>query len=59
MPLAVLLGYGAPELTNIGGFAPKLDPAFCVHIGARDIDRGERELVQQTGHSFYYDARNR
>ena len=38
MPLAVLLGYGAPELTNVGGFAPKLDPKLCVHVGARDID---------------------
>ncbi len=42
MPLAVVLGYGAPELINIGGFSPKLDPALCVHVGARDIDRGER-----------------
>ncbi|HEU4433104.1 MAG TPA: arginase family protein, partial [Pyrinomonadaceae bacterium] len=35
MPLAALLGFGAPELTNVGGFAPKLDPRLCVHIGAR------------------------
>ena len=52
MPLAVLLGYGAPELTNIAGFAPKLDPAFCVHVGARDIDRYERELVNKLGIRF-------
>ncbi len=26
MPLAALLGYGTPELTNVAGFAPKLDP---------------------------------
>ena len=52
MPLAVLLGYGASELTNIGGFSPKLDPALCVHIGARDIDRGERELVRKLGIRF-------
>src|SRR6185312_4823501 len=44
MPLAVLLGYGTPQLTNIAGFAPKLEPSLCVHLGARDIDRGEREL---------------
>jgi arginase len=47
MPLAVLLGYGAPELTAIGGFTPKVSPEFLVHVGARDIDRGERELVQK------------
>jgi arginase len=52
MPLAVLLGFGAPELTNIAGFAPKLDPALCVHVGARDIDRGERELVNRLGIRF-------
>jgi arginase len=49
MPLSALLGFGAPELTEIGGFAPKLDPRFCAHIGARDIDAGERELIRQLG----------
>src|SRR5712671_1099052 len=53
MPLAVLLGYGAPELTNIGGFSPKLDPKLCAHVGARDIDPGERELVRKLGMRFF------
>jgi arginase len=53
MPLAALLGYGAPALTNIGGFAPKLEPRFCAHVGARDIDRGERELIRQLGMRFF------
>jgi arginase len=52
MPLGVLLGYGAPELTKIADFEPKLDPALCVHIGARDIDRDERELVRKLGIRF-------
>lgn len=52
MPLAVLLGFGTLELTNIAGFGPKLSPEFCVHIGARDIDRGERELISQLGIRF-------
>lgn len=52
MPLAVLLGLGSPELTAIAGFAPKLDPKLCVHIGARDIDRGERELIGELGFRF-------
>lgn len=52
MPLAVLLGHGAPELTNIAGFAPKLYPSHCVHVGARDIDRDERELVGKLGIRF-------
>jgi arginase len=53
MPLAVLLGYGAPELVNIGGFAPKFDPALCAHVGARDIDPGERELIREIGIRFF------
>jgi arginase len=52
MPLAVLLGYGATDLQNIGGFTPKLTPEFCVHVGARDIDRTERELVRTLGIRF-------
>src|SRR5580765_1246181 len=53
MPLAVLLGYGAPELVNIGGFAPKFDPRVCAHVGARDLDPGERELIRQLGIRFF------
>jgi arginase len=53
MPLAALLGYGAPELTGIEGFSPKLDPRFCAHIGARDVDPGERELIRKLGIRFF------
>jgi arginase len=53
MPLAVLLGLGAPELTGIEGFSPKLDPRFCAHIGARDVDPGERELIRRLGMRFF------
>ncbi|HZI17203.1 MAG TPA: arginase [Pyrinomonadaceae bacterium] len=53
MPLAVLLGRGAPELTGIGGFSPKLDPRCCAHIGARDVDPGERELIRELGIRFF------
>jgi arginase len=52
MPLAVVLGYGTPELTGIAGSGPKFDPALCVHVGARDIDRDERELVNRLGIRF-------
>jgi arginase len=53
MPLSSLLGYGATELTHVAGFAPKLDPRLCAHIGARDIDQGERELIRQLGMRFF------
>jgi len=52
MPLAALLGYGVPELTNVHGFSPKVDPQHVVHIGARDIDPGERELIHKLGIRF-------
>ena len=53
MPLAALLGYGTPELTNVAGFAPKLDPKLCAHVGARDIDPGERDLIKKLGMRFF------
>ncbi|HVS21327.1 MAG TPA: arginase, partial [Pyrinomonadaceae bacterium] len=53
MPLSALLGYGAPELVNLAGFAPKFDPKLCAHVGARDIDPGERELIRQLGIRFF------
>jgi arginase len=53
MPLAVLLGYGAPELLNIGGFSPKFDSRLCAHVGARDLDPGERELIKKLGIRFF------
>lgn len=49
MPLAVLLGLGAPQLTHVSGFSPKFEPRYCAHVGARDVDRGEREMVRELG----------
>lgn len=53
MSLAVSLGIGHPDLTNIGGFAPKVKPENVVIIGARDLDAGERELIKQIGIKVY------
>lgn len=52
MPLAVLLGFGAPELLGIGGHGPKFDVSVCAHVGARDLDPGERQLIRQLGIRF-------
>lgn len=49
MPLAVSLGFGAPELTGIGGFQPKIKPEDAVIIGARSIDPLEKALVRESG----------
>ncbi|MEJ8545866.1 arginase [Brevibacillus borstelensis] len=49
MPLAASLGFGHDRLVHIAGFAPKLKPENVVIIGARDLDRGERDLIKRTG----------
>lgn len=49
MPLAVLLGHGNKELVNLCGYAPKLNPKYFAHIGARDIDPGERANIEKLG----------
>ena len=49
MPLATLLGYGAPELTSIGGPAPKVDPANVALVGIRSLDSGEKKRLKETG----------
>lgn len=49
MPLAALLGRGNSEIVNLLGFAPKLNPKYCVHIGARDLDLGEKKLIRELG----------
>jgi arginase len=49
MPLAALLGYGEPSLVNLENFAPKLNPKFCAHVGARDLDAGEKARIKELG----------
>ncbi len=49
MPFAVSLGIGVPELVDLKGFRPKLDPRHCVLIGVRDVDPLERENVRRSG----------
>jgi arginase len=49
MPLATILGHGNAELVNLCGYAPKLNPKFFAHIGARDVDPGERSQIEKLG----------
>jgi arginase len=49
MPLACCIGRGPFGLTNMLGFAPKVDPKNVVLIGIRDVDKEERELVHASG----------
>lgn len=53
MPLAVALGHGDPRLTNLLDFSPKVDPRRTVLIGIRDIDQGERGMIDRTGISAF------
>ena len=49
MPLAVLLGDGEKKLVNLEGYKPKLNPNYCVHIGARDLDIAEKGQIRKLG----------
>src|SRR6266404_4231499 len=49
MPLGAILGSGNHQLVNLNGYAPKLKPEFLAHIGARDVDAGERKQIRELG----------
>src|SRR6266446_4304377 len=49
MPLAAIMGYGAPELVDLLGFKPKAEPSNIVIVGARDLDAQERKIVKKSG----------
>jgi arginase len=53
MPLACLIGYGPKELTELYGYAPKVDPHNVVLVGIRDVDMTEREIVKSSGVTAY------
>ena len=53
MPLAALIGYGAPELVELLGYKPKIEPRNVAIVGVRDLDAKERRLVKDSGvHAF-------
>ncbi|HZP32954.1 MAG TPA: arginase [Candidatus Acidoferrales bacterium] len=53
MPLASLIGYGAPELVELLGYKPKVEPRNVSIVGVRDLDAKERRLVKDSGvHAF-------
>jgi arginase len=49
MPLAAIMGYGAPELVDLLGFKPKAEPGNIVVVGARDLDAQERKIAKKSG----------
>jgi len=48
MPLAAILGRGAPELVELFGFHPKVSPAHAAIVGLRDVDQLERNNVRES-----------
>ena len=53
MPLAALLGHGHKRLVELGGLAPKADPKRTVLLGIRDIDAKERDLIADSGVTYF------
>jgi arginase len=53
MPIACLCGYGPPELLELLGVAPAMDPRWLRQIGIRSVDEGEKRFVQEQGIRIY------
>ncbi len=53
MPLAVLLGHGYPELTNIATAGAKLQPENVVIMGIRSYEAGEAKLLEDLNVRVY------
>ncbi|MBI3404692.1 MAG: arginase [Acidobacteria bacterium] len=49
MPLASIIGHGAPELTDLPGFKPMVEPRSVCIVGARDLDAKERKIIKSAG----------
>jgi len=49
MPLACCVGIGPPELSNLYGYAPKVEPRNVVLVGVRNVDSLERGHITRTG----------
>lgn len=53
MPLATVLGRGAPELVALCGGEPAIRPEDVVVFGARDVDAAENHVVKELGVRVY------
>lgn len=49
MPLACVIGMGPPELVNLLGYSPKVDPRHTAVVGLRDVDSTEKPQVRDSG----------
>jgi arginase len=49
MPLAGILGFGVPELHDLFGYKPKIEPQNVVLVGVRDLDSHEKKFIKKLG----------
>ena len=49
MPLAAIMGYGPPELTELAGIKPMVEPRNVALVGVRELDARERRLIKDSG----------
>ena len=49
MPLASIVGFGPPELTDLVGPKPMVNPRNVCLVGARDIDTKEKRTIKESG----------
>jgi arginase len=49
MPVACLCGFGPPELTQMSGQQPAVNPAWIRQIGIRSVDPQEKRFVHEQG----------
>ena len=53
MPLAAVLGMGAPKLVELAGFIPKVHKDNVCLIGIRNLDETEKDIVRRSGIHAY------
>lgn len=49
MPLASIMGYGPPQLTELAGAKPMVEPHNVALVGIRELDSKERRLMKDSG----------
>ncbi len=47
MHLAALMGFGPDELVHVGSAGPLLNTDHLLHVGGKDMDPGELELIER------------
>lgn len=53
MPLSVVLGLGYPDLINLNGFSPKVQPQNVALVGIRTLDSEEKDICRRSGVRYF------